>query len=95
MFLLSNVIVMALLAVICQSIIFIIEDAKLAMLIMTAIWMGVYFGNNYFFIGFILQPFIDESSLTSFVVHWLRYIPLVILCVLPAYFKVVKKSERL
>ena len=94
-FLLSNVIVMALLAIICQSIIFIIEDAKLAMLIVTAIWMGVYFGNNYFFIGFILQPFIDESSLTSFVVHWLRYIPLVIVCVLPAYFKVVKKSERL
>ena len=41
-----------------------------------------------------MQPFIDESSLTSFVVHWLRYIPLVILCVLPAYFKVVKKKVK-
>lgn len=94
-FLLSNLIAMALLAVICQSVVFLLEDAKLAMLVVTAIWMGVYFGNDYFFIGFILQPFIDGSSLTTFIKHWISYIPMAVICAVPAYFKVVKTNDRL
>ena len=94
-YLLSNLIVMALLSIVCQSIVFVVEDAKLATLIAIAIWLGIYMGNDLFYIGYILQPFIDENTLETIVMSWATYIPMVILWVTAAYFKVVKKSDKL
>lgn len=94
-FLISNFIVAILLALMCQSMIFILEDTRISMLLATAIWLGIYFGNDYFFIGNVMQPFIAENTLRSFALNYLLYTPMVLVWIVAAYFKVVKKSDRL
>ena len=94
-FLISNIVVSVLLALMCQSIIFILEDTRIGMLLVTAIWMGIYFGNNYSFIGNAMQPFVAENTLKSIALSYLTYVPMVLVWIIAAYFKVVRKNDRL
>lgn len=95
LFLISNLVVTALLGMMCQAIVFLVEDSRLAMIIAVAIWMGIYFGNSYFFIGHILQPFVAENTLNNFILKYIRYIPMVVLWIAAGYYKVVKKGDRI
>lgn len=94
-FLVCNLIVTALLGMMCQSVVFLVEDAKLSMLIVMAIWMGLYYGNKYFFIGSIMQPFVDENTLSIFLMCWVTYVPMIIFWVGIAWDKVVKKRDKI
>ena len=95
LFLLSNLIVTTLLGMMCQSIVFIVEDSRLSILVAIAIWMGIYFGNEYFFLTRIMQPFSANNTLQAFILKYVRYIPMVVAWVAVAYYKVVKKSDRI
>ena len=79
----------------CQSIVFIVEDSRLSILVAIAIWMGIYFGNEYFFLTRIMQPFSANNTLQAFILKYVRYIPMVVAWVAVAYYKVVKKSDRI
>ena len=94
-FLLTNLLVAALLGIMCQSIIFLLMDTKLSMLIVSAIWIGIYFGNGYFFIGNVMQPFVDENTLQTFLMCFVTYIPMVLIWSVAAYFKVVGKNDEI
>lgn len=94
-FLISNILVSILLALMCQSVIFILEDTRITMLLVTALWLGVYFGNDYSFIGNVMQPFVADNTLRTFALSYLTYIPMVLVWIFAAYFKVVKKGDRL
>lgn len=95
LFLMSNLIVTILLGMMCQSIVLIVEDSRLSMLVAIAIWMGIYFGNQYCFISPILQPFAADNTLQIFISRYVRYIPMIVVWLVAAYYKVVKKSDRI
>lgn len=94
-FLMSNLIIAALLSMMAQSIVIIFEDSRLAMLVITAMWMGIYYGNQYFFIGYAMQPFVAENTLKTFVMSYVTYVPVVIAWIIASYIMVVKKNDRI
>lgn len=85
-------IIAALLSMMAQSIVIMFEDSRLAMLIITALWIGIYYGNQYFFIGYAMQPFVAENTLKTFVMSYVTYVPVVIAWIIASYI-VVKYSK--
>lgn len=94
-FLISNLIIAALLSMMAQSMVIIFEDSKLAILVITAIWMGIYYGNDFFFIGYAMQPFVGENTLKTFIMSYITYVPMALIWIVAAYMVVVKKNDRI
>lgn len=78
-----------------QSMVIIFEDSKLAILVITAIWMGIYYGNDFFFIGYAMQPFVGENTLKTFIMSYITYVPIALIWIVAAYMVVVKKNDRI
>lgn len=93
-YLISSLIIFGLLGVICQGLIFIFEDSRLALIIALAIWLGIYLSNGYTNINYAMQPF-NDGELLGFAVAYLSYLPMFVIITILAYKKVVVKKDEI
>ncbi len=93
-FLLINLIIFGLLAVMCQSLCFIFKDNKLVYVLSLTIWIGLYFSNRIFGISFALQPFVS-IEFKPVIVSFLAFLPAAFITMIIACFCVVKKKDEI
>ena len=93
-FLFMNLLVFGLLAVMCQSLCFIFKDNRIVYVLSLTIWIGIYFSNRIFGLGYTLQPFVC-LELAPVIYSFFAFLPAAFISMIIAYFCVVKKKDEI